>query len=546
MANIINYIKWRGDLEFEKVPFNKVDNLGLTMLIYNDFSGIVPAKDEYGRISIREAADKYFQSHSLEGLDKYAFDWVLYYMGRYKRFGNLYLSDYVDVNDTDRNMVFTAFTVHLPDGSHFVAYRGTTMEIDDWRLDFQISFEEIEAQRAAARYLQYVMSKYAGDIYVGGHSKGGNLAVYASMNASSEVRNRIKKIYSFDGPGFCPELLEEDKFNEIKERIVHIVPAFCVVGMLFELQVPHEIVASSASKIAQHSGMTWKIEGNHFVHRRFLTDESTVYNNAIDDWIGNATMEQRRAFTRDIFDAMKAGGAVNINEISEGGFHDFGTILLSAANSESKTKIVVGKFFGSLWRSFEKIKILDAVKSLQGIIDLFLIFVGIIFLTIPQAVYSVLGGAIALVVAIWSAIMLVKAGVRDENPFIKRGRMIFHIIIMWFMVFIMSNLERIPKWTNLLMAIVFFSLAFASVRYIIKYKTTISGKAKFWMMLLAVVNVYIGIIAIVMPDRFGITKSVTLGSYLIIVGFIRLIIQLLEQMQNPKSDGRFYEDEEEK
>ena len=114
------------------------------------------------------------------------------------------------------------------------------------------------------------------------------------------------------------------------------------------------------------------------------------------------------------------------------------------------------------------------------------------------------------------------------------------------MVFIMSNLERIPKWTNLLMAIVFFSLAFASVRYIIKYKTTISGKAKFWMMLLAVVNVYIGIIAIVMPDRFGITKSVTLGSYLIIIGFIRLIIQLLEQMQNPKSDGRFYEDEEEK
>lgn len=466
MANIINYIKWRGDLEFEKVPFNKVDNLGLTMLIYNDFSGIVPGKDEYGRISIREAADKYFQTHSLEGLDKYAFDWVLYYMGKYKRFGNLYLSDYVDVNDTDRNMVFTAFTVHLPDGSHFVAYRGTTMEIDDWRLDFQISFEEIEAQRAAARYLQYVMSKYAGDIYVGGHSKGGNLAVYASMNSSSEVRNRIKKIYSFDGPGFCPELLEKDKFNEIKERIVHIVPAFCVVGMLFELQVPHEIVASSASKIAQHSGMTWKIEGNHFVHRRFLTDESTVYNNAIDDWIGNATMEQRRAFTRDIFDAMKAGGAVNINEISEGGFHDFGTILLSAANSESKTKIVVGKFFGSLWRSFEKIKILDAVKSLQGIIDLFLIFVGIIFLTIPQAVYSVLGGAIALVVAIWSAVMLVKAGVRDENPFIKRGRMIFHIIIMWFMVFIMSNLERIPKWTNLLMAIVFFSLAFASVRYI--------------------------------------------------------------------------------
>ncbi len=140
--------------------------------------------------------------------------------------------------------------------------------------------------------------------------------------------------------------------------------------------------------------------------------------------------------------------------------------------------------------------------------------------------------------------MLVKAGMRDENPFLKRGRMIFHIVLMWFMVFIMSNLERLPKWTNFLMAIVFFSLAFASVRYIIRYKETISGKAKFWMMLLAVVNLYIGIISIVIPSRFDYTKSVTLGSYLIIIGFVRLIIQLMEQMHNPKKKSRFYEDDD--
>lgn len=545
MANIVNYIKWRGDIDFDKIPFNKVDNLGLALLVYNDFSGIVPTDTDGGRITISEACEKYFQTHSIDNLGKYDFDWVLYYMGRSKRFGNLYLSDYVDIDESERDMVFTAFTVHLPDGSHYIAYRGTTMEIDDWRLDFQISFEEIEAQKAAARYLQHITEKYAGNIYVGGHSKGGNLAVYASMHAPDVVMNRIKRIYSFDGPGICPELLDEERLNAIKERIVHIVPSFSVVGMLFELPVKHEIVSSSAEKIAQHSGMTWKIEGDHFVHKRFLTEESSVYNRAIDDWIGNATMEQRRSFTRDIFDAMKAGGAITVTDISEGGFHDFGTILLSAANSESKTKIVVGKFLGSLWRSFEKIKILETIKSLSGIIDMFLIFLGIIFLTIPEAVYSVLGGVIALVVAVWSAVMLLKAGVRDENPFFKRGRMIFHIVIMWFMVFIMSNLERIPKWTNLLMAIVFFSLTFACIRYIVKYKSTISGKAKFWMMLLAVVNVYIGIFSIVMPSKFGFTKSVTLGSYLIIVGFVRLIIQFLEQIQNSEEEKKrnFYEEE---
>ena len=229
MANIVNYIKWRGDLSFQQAPFNKVDYLGLALLIYNDFGDIVPGRDENKRITIKEAADKYFMTHSIENLGKYEYDWVLYYMGKYERFGGLYLSDYVDINDSDRNMVFTAFIVHLPDGSHFVAYRGTTMDIDDWRMDFQISFEEIEAQRASARYLMYIMQKYAGDIYVGGHSKGGNLAVYASMHAADIVRSRIKKIYSFDGPGFCHELLDERAFNEIKDRIVHVVPTFCIV-----------------------------------------------------------------------------------------------------------------------------------------------------------------------------------------------------------------------------------------------------------------------------------------------------------------------------
>ena len=543
MGNVVNYIKWREDLEFSNAPFNEVDNLALALLVYNDFDGIIPAKGVDNKISVKDASEWYFTMHTTEGLSKLDFDWILYYMAKTKRFGSLYLSDYIDINDSDKDMMFTAFTVHLPDGTKYVSFRGTTMDIDDWRLDFKISFEEIAAQKAAAEYLKFITEKYAGDIYVGGHSKGGNLAVYSAMNAPDVVRNRIKRIYSNDGPGFAPELLDEEKFEDIKERITHIVPTFCVVGMLFELKVPHKIVASDGEKILQHSGMTWKVEGDHFIRKRYHSEESIVYNKAIDDWIGNATMEQRQSFTKDIFDAMKAAGAVSVYDISKGGFHDFGTILLSAANSESKTKIVFGKFFGSLWRSFEKIKFVDTIKSLQGIIDIFLIFIGIVFLTLPQEVYTILGGSIALVVAIWSAVMLLKAGVRDENLFIKRGRMIFHIIIMWFMVFILSNLERIPTWTNVLMAIVFFSLAVASVRYIVKHKKTISGKAKFWMVLVAVVNLNVGIVSLVTPQRLDYGKSITVGSYLILVGFVRFIIQLLEQTQNYVEPSRYYEDD---
>ena len=543
MGNVVNYIKWRGDLSFSDSPFNEVDNLALALLVYNDFFGIVPVRGAGIKISIKDAAEWYFTKHSIDECSRLDFDWILYYMAKTRRFGGLYLSDYVDLNESEKDMMFTAFTVHLPDGTKYVSFRGTTMDIDDWRLDFKISFEEIGAQKAAADYLKFITEKYSGDIFVGGHSKGGNLAVYSAMNAPDVVRNRIKRIYSNDGPGFAPELLDEKKFEDIKDRITHIVPTFCVVGMLFELNVPHMIVASDGDKIQQHSGMTWKVEGDHFIRKRYLSEESIVYNKAIDDWIGNATMEQRQAFTRDIFDAMKAAGAVSVYDISKGGFHDFDTILLSAANSESKTKIVFGKFFGSLWRSIEKIKFVDTLKSLQGLIDIFLIFIGIIFLTIPKEVYMVLGGAIAFVVALWSAVMLLKAGVRDENPFMKRGRMIFHIIIMWFMVFILSNLERIPTWTNVLMAIVFFSLTVASVRYIVKNKATISGKAKFWMILVAVVNLNVGIVSLITPQRLYYGKSVTVGGYLILVGFVRFIIQVLEQSQNSAGASRYYEDD---
>lgn len=541
MANVINYIKWRGDLSFGRSAFNEVDNLALSLLVYNDFSGIVPGKDEEGSISVKKACAKFLESYDLEGAPKTDFGWVPYYMGPSKRFGELRLSDYLDIKDTERDMMITAFTVHLPGGALYVSFRGTTMEIDDWRMDFQISFEEIKAQKAAVKYLNHILNKYSGDVYVGGHSKGGNLALYAAMHISDDVQNRIKHIYSNDGPGFCPELIDMKKFEAIKWKLTHIIPTYSIVGMLFELPVPHKIVASDATKLLQHSGMTWQVEGDHFVKRKHVTEESAGLNRVIDDWIGNATMEQRKAFTKDMFDSMKSGGAVSLEDISKSGIHDFGTIILSAAGSESKTKILLGKFFGSLWREFEKIKVLDALKTQQGLIDAFLILLGIIFLATPQDVYTVIGGGVALSCAIWSGVRLVKAGLRDEKAFIKRGRMVFHIFVLSFMVFILSNIERIPKWTNALVSIVFFSLAVASVQFVIKHKEKIKKGASFGMITIAVVSLNIGIITLFMPQRLNYGKSITVGSYLILVGIVRLLIQILTKRGVPDHPANPYE-----
>ncbi|WP_026670463.1 Mbeg1-like protein [Butyrivibrio sp. AE3006] len=544
MANVINYLKWRGDLTFDESLFNEVDNLVLSLVVYSDLKGIVPEYMSGGSIKVKDAAAAFFEKHDPKYMSRIEYDWVLYYMAKSRRFSDLLLSDFMDINDMSQNMLVTAMTVRLPDGRRYVSYRGTGYDIDDWRMDFMISFQEIPAQKEALNYLSNVMQKYSGDFLVGGHSKGGNLALYASMNISDTLQIRIKQIYSNDGPGICSEFLDEERFENIRLRLTHIVPEFCIVGMLFEPNVRHIIIGSEAKGIAQHTGMTWQVDGNHFKRKKHLNENSVMYNSIIDDWIESNSMEQREIFTKDIFDSLKAGGATSIQDIQDGGMHGFGTILLSMANSESKTKIVFGKFISTFWGRFEKLRFMETIKSQQGIISLSLIFLGLLFFAIPENVYNLLGALIAFVGIIWSGSFLIKSGMREENGVLKRGRMIFWMVIMCFMVFLLSNLERIPTWTNVLVAVAFVVLAATSVRYVIKNRKTMSLLARFWMIFVAVIALNVGVIMFMSPMNLSIRKSITVGSYLVITGLVRLLIQLLGEAKRGVEKGFCYEEED--
>ena len=545
MANVVKYLKWRGDLTFKESPFNEVDNLVLSLVVYSDLKGIVPEPGSGSGITVREAAKQYFARKDPSMMSRIEYDWVLYYMAKGKRFGDLILSDFLDINNPEENNLFTAMTIHLPNGVKYVSFRGTTYEIDDWRMDFMISFEEIPAQKEACDYLQAVMQRLSGSFLVGGHSKGGNLALYASMYMPETLQLRIKQVYSNDGPGICPELLDEEKFENIRSRLTHIVPTFCIVGMLFEPNVRHEIVASDGKGMAQHTGMNWRVEGNHFVRKKHLNENSVIYNNMIDDWIESNSMEQREIFIRDLFDSLKAGGAKYIQDISDGGMHGFGTILLSAANSESKTKIVFGNAVRSVWDKIEDLEFIDTLKSQQGLVSISLILLGFVFFAVPESAYVFIGGTIAFIGVLWSGSFLLKSGTREENIAIKRGRMIFWMIIMCFMVFLLSNIERIPTWTNFLIAIVFFVLATTTVRFVVKNRTTMSRISRFWMIVLAVVTLNIGVVSFLTPRAVNEGKTITVGSYLVITGLIRLVIQLLEAARKKGVKKFCYEDDEE-
>ena len=66
MANLMDYLDWRGDLLLENAPFNEVDNLILAELSFLDFTGIVGDGSGGGSIALKDAVDAWFLRHEGE------------------------------------------------------------------------------------------------------------------------------------------------------------------------------------------------------------------------------------------------------------------------------------------------------------------------------------------------------------------------------------------------------------------------------------------------------------------------------------------------
>ncbi|MGX8728172.1 MAG: Mbeg1-like protein, partial [Lachnospiraceae bacterium] len=323
------------------------------------------------------------------------------------------------VSSDDEPNQFVALTFLLPDGSRYVAFRGTGDEIEDWRQDFMISFTQTAAQSMAVKYLRCRMREApSAPFYVGGHSKGGNLALYSVMKASAMSVARIRTVYSNDGPGICPELRTAG-YDRAVEKLVRIVPEFSVIGMLFEpTEAEPIIVQSDVSGIQQHDAMSWQLIGSQFDLAEGLSKESVSYNHIFDGWIESASMEERAAFTKDFFDALKAGGAVNVQDIAGNGVNGFGTILASLVHSEKATHVAFRKFGESAFAQLKSLKPKDLFSSQLGITGGAVLFLGLIFLIMPRASthivgYSLLG--IGTILAIRKAVLISVANLSDKQ-----------------------------------------------------------------------------------------------------------------------------------
>ena len=341
MANVCDYVRWRGDLTLEQSEFNEIDNLILARFSYFPFDKIIRENE----IATIKELSRRFSNQDVTKLPILWKDDVELFplMGNSKRFGGMLATKYINKIDAEQEKQFSAITVLMPDGTIYVSYRGTDNTIVGWKEDFNMSFKShIASQISAKQYLEEIAKEYpSSKIIIGGHSKGGNIAVYAATFASKDVKDRIINVYNNDGPGFCEDVIETPEYQEILPRVHTYIPQSSIIGRLMNHKEKYTIVESVQRGIMQHDLYSWQVLGKEFVTLKKLTNESEFIDKTIKDWLENVEPEKREQVIDAVFEILNTTEAQTMKELKANWFANVKTILGTYKNIDNDTKEMV-------------------------------------------------------------------------------------------------------------------------------------------------------------------------------------------------------------
>lgn len=359
MGNIIDYARTE-TRSFEALPFREADALVLAQLSYDEVPECVLLLDDlvakygtlqarakqfdirrpiaslrmlrkppFGGVTIARADDelnhdKPVADHDVENVglvDPQVTHDFYHAIAANPRFSDIEMGAFLEQFDDGEQTQFAAVTYRLPSGTLVVAFRGTDDSLVGWKEDFNMAFQyPVPAQVTAADYLARVAALWQNvPIVLTGHSKGGNLAVYAAMNAEDDVKDRIERIYSLDGPGFPEAVVNSFEYASVSDRIVKIVPDSSVVGMVLETPERCIVVKSDVEGIMQHFVFSWQMHGGEFDKVEDVASSSVTFNKALNKWLANLSKEQRERAVDALFAVLEASGAGSISAMMAAG-----------------------------------------------------------------------------------------------------------------------------------------------------------------------------------------------------------------------------------
>lgn len=316
MANIVDYVKWRGDITFEEKGFNEVDGLIFSELAYLTLDGIV-SESFAAPVSLRDIYPEYMNADKKRPVYQDAIP-LLEVAAESNRFADIKLCGFLNHILPEMSMQFAAVCFLLPEFV-YVAFRGTDETITGWREDFDAFYiEATHAQYHSVNYLAKVMDAFDMPVVTGGHSKGGNLAVFSSAFSEKKRQERIIDIYSYDGPGFNDVIIEKEEYKGIIPKVISIIPESSIVGILLSTKEDKKVIKSSAPNgFLQHNPFTWQVLGTGFEEADAQSSSSVFMDETLKEWLNSLDNEQKGVFITSFFDLLEASGATTMTEIGD-------------------------------------------------------------------------------------------------------------------------------------------------------------------------------------------------------------------------------------
>lgn len=349
MANVLDYVMWRGDLSFSDSKFCEVDGSILSMLSYIDFGALCDtdtvtlkqaAQNRYPiQNSKKEKLGLIIPSENINELFKICAD--------SRRFGGITVTDYESVTDEDQMCQFSAVTFHMPAGRMAIAFRGTDDTIVGWREDFGLAYlEKIPSQTLAVDYLERIAAKYPNKrIYICGHSKGGNLSLYSAVNCCAEVASRILRAFCYDGPGLDDVSFGSPGYKAMKRKLEIIIPQSSFIGIMFNVGDKYTVVNGTRKGAFQHDSFYWSVCGCEFEHLKSLSERGKKNEEQFKATMNRMSIEERRELVETLFSIIETTGAKTLTELTKGGAKHLGVIVKNYNGlDKQKREIILGLF----------------------------------------------------------------------------------------------------------------------------------------------------------------------------------------------------------
>lgn len=357
MANMFDYLDWFGDFDWYTVPFNEVDNLIFSQLSYLDLDGIVPAargKDAWHSVTVTQAAQHYSELYPAENpadlgpLISAHTNALLPAMAATKRFRDVRLRGYEARLDLDTHEQFGAVCAELPDGTIYVAYRGTGDDLVGWLEDCEMSYKVVPSQEHALEYLQRMGYLTRGPLRVGGHSKGGNLAAYAVAFCKPQPRERVIDVWCNDSPGFENQVIPLDSVRPIVPLVHFYTPEFSVVGALFDHLVEPVVIKSSGNNIMEHSAIEWQVMRGNFVRGTSTDNGSALVRQTFNQLMDSRDLPGRKKLLDALYAALTQQGIHGMADMFSRGLAGINATMASVNSLDPDDREVMNNFLRGL------------------------------------------------------------------------------------------------------------------------------------------------------------------------------------------------------